>query len=251
MIMRKAWKPNTTGFQGRSPTPSQPRSERPVTIQRLTPAQMKEKRDKGLCFKCDSKWGPGHKCGGPRMFLIEEIEETEGDNSIITEDLIDLSDLTEEGREEVGISLHAIIGTPNPKTMRVKIKLKGHEFIALIDTGSTHNFLHPRVARKVRLSIIKHKPIGVHIADGSMLWSEGSCQEVKLLIQESPFTTQAYILQLGGCDIVLGIQWLKGLGKILWDFSALTMEIIQRGEKILIQGLGTEKSEVDSSPTFL
>ena len=29
---------------------------RPITLQRFTLAQMKEKRDKGLCFKCESKW---------------------------------------------------------------------------------------------------------------------------------------------------------------------------------------------------
>jgi hypothetical protein len=50
-IMRKSWRHNAIGFQGRNPTSTQPRAEnKPVLIQRLTPAQMKEKRDKGLCF---------------------------------------------------------------------------------------------------------------------------------------------------------------------------------------------------------
>jgi len=62
---------------------------KPVLIQRLTPAQMKEKRDKGLCFKCDNKWGPGHRCGGPRIFLIEEVEE---EKNCVPEDLIDLGE---------------------------------------------------------------------------------------------------------------------------------------------------------------
>ena len=231
--------------------PTAPRGEgRPIPIHRLTPAQMKEKRDKGLCFKCDSKWGPGHRCGGPKIFLIEETEE---DNDILelTEELLKQRDLQGNEEGEIGISLHAITGSPSPKTMRVKVRVKNYEFVALIDTGSTHNFLHPKVARRVGLEITKHEPIGVHIADGSKLWSEGSCPEIKFLIQGGQFFTQAYILPIGGCDVVLGIQWLRGLGPILWDFKSLKMEIRQGDQKILIKGMGTESSEVDSSPTFL
>jgi hypothetical protein len=97
---------------------------------------MKEKRDKGLCFKCDSMWGPGHRCGGPKIFLIEEFEEEMEDKNFVPEDLIDLGDLQEESKEGINISLHVIIGSPNPKTMRVSVKLNGHNFVALIDTGT-------------------------------------------------------------------------------------------------------------------
>jgi hypothetical protein len=102
--------------------------------------------------------------------------------------------------------------------MMVEVKLSSHNFVALIDTGSTHKFMafiHPRVARRVRLNVLKHKPIGVNIADDSRLWSEGRCSNIKLVIQGDQFVTQAYIIQLGGCDIVLGIQWLNSLGPIL------------------------------------
>ena len=105
------------------------------------------------------------------------------DINFIPEDLIDLRDPQEEGKEGIGISLHAIIGNPNPKTMRVSVKLSGHNFVALIDTGSTHNFVHPRVARRAGIKVLKHNPIGVNIADGSKLWSEGSCSDIRLMIQ--------------------------------------------------------------------
>jgi hypothetical protein len=51
--------------------------------------------------------------------------------------------------------------------------------------------------------------------------------------------------------MVLGIQWLKSLGPILWDFSALKMEFQKEGKRVSICGMGVEKSEVDCSPTFL
>ncbi|KAG5231128.1 hypothetical protein IMY05_014G0042200 [Salix suchowensis] len=88
------------------------------------------------------------------------MEEEDGRNPDVVRDLIDLGDPTDESPGEVGISLHAIIGNPNPRTMRVKIKMKGHQFIALIDTGSTHNFVHPRVVRRTGLRVTKHLPVG-------------------------------------------------------------------------------------------
>ena len=101
------------------------------------------------------------------------------------------------------------------------------------------------------LRVTKHEPIRVSIADRSKLWSEGSCQDILVFIQGGRFTTQAYILQLGGCDMVLGIQWLSSLGPIMWDFSSLKMEFNQGEKRILIQGMGLESSEVDCSPSFV
>jgi hypothetical protein len=192
----------------------QPKVEnKPVFIQKLTPAHVKEKEIRSFAFKYDGKWGSGYRCGGPGLFFIEEVEE---DTTALTRDLIDLEDPQEDSTEEVDISLHAIIGSPNPKTMKVEVKLNGHNFIALIDIENTHNFLHPIVARRVGLNVSKHKPIIVNIINGSRLWSEGSCSDIKLiLIQGDQFITHVYVIQLEGCDIVLGIKWLKSLRPIL------------------------------------
>ena len=137
------------------------------------------------------------------MFLIEEVDEEVEEKNYVLEDLIDLRKPQEDGNEEIDISLHVIIRSPNPKTMRVEVKLSGHNFVALIYIGSTHNFIHPGVARRARMKVLKYKPIGVNIANRSRLWSEGSCSDIKLVIQGDQFVTRAYVIQLGGCDMVL------------------------------------------------
>ena len=44
---------------------------------RLTPQQLEERREKGLCFNCDRKYSKGHKCGEKKLFYIDcEEEET-------------------------------------------------------------------------------------------------------------------------------------------------------------------------------
>ena len=38
---------------------------------RLTPQQLEEKRAKGLCYSCDSKYTKGHKCAEKKLFYID------------------------------------------------------------------------------------------------------------------------------------------------------------------------------------
>ena len=45
-----------------------PHSSTPA-IRRLSPTEMKERRDKGLCFNCYEKFAPRHRC--KKFFLIE------------------------------------------------------------------------------------------------------------------------------------------------------------------------------------
>jgi hypothetical protein len=42
---------------------------------RLTPQQLEERKSKGLCFNCDSKYSKGHKCGEEKSFYIDCEEE--------------------------------------------------------------------------------------------------------------------------------------------------------------------------------
>ena len=43
----------------------------------LTPQQLEEKREKGLCYSCDSKYTKGHKCVEKKLFYIDCEEEEE------------------------------------------------------------------------------------------------------------------------------------------------------------------------------
>ena len=64
---------------------------------RLTPQQLEEKRAKGLCYNCDSKYTKGHKCAEKKLFYIdcEEEEEKEQERSK-GEDIFQEQSLDEE-----------------------------------------------------------------------------------------------------------------------------------------------------------
>ena len=64
---------------------------------RLTPQKLGEKRAKGLCYSCDSKYTKGHKCAENKLFYIycEEEEEKEKERSK-EEDILQEQSLDEE-----------------------------------------------------------------------------------------------------------------------------------------------------------
>jgi hypothetical protein len=43
------------------------------------------------------------------------------------------------------------------------------------------------------------------------------------------FSIDCFALDLGGFDLVLGVQWLRTLGPIVWDFDALAMSFWYNG----------------------
>ena len=46
-----------------------------------------------------------------------------------------------------------------------------------------------------------------------------------------------FSMPLGGCDVILGTQWLCTLGPILWDFAELWMQFSVNGNKHKFNGL--------------
>ncbi|RVW59679.1 Transposon Tf2-8 polyprotein [Vitis vinifera] len=181
--------------------PSPPEKRAIVPVQRLSPSQMKERRDKGLCYNCDDKWAPGHKCKSARLFIMEcdESSDDEVPKSEVAEGRASKSkEETPIVEIEPGISIHALVGSPNPKTMRFLGHICGRAVVILVDTGSTHNFMDPSVIQRAHLPSNPTEGLSVKVANG---------QAVRR-----------------GCDIVLGVQWLQTLGPILWDFSRLQME---------------------------
>lgn len=197
---------------------------------------MQERRDKGLCYNCDEKFFIGHKCIKPRLYYLEGVESYEGEEQENNSDIKE-EHTTEEGEDSIpSISLHAIAGALEPTTMRLKGVLNHKPVMILIDSGSTHNFIDAEAAKKTQLPI-SNSQLAVQIANGDKISCLGYCQNVKIHFNNFDSLIDLYVLNLGGCDVVLGIQWLRELGTIEWNFQNLTLQFQYKGQPILLQGL--------------
>jgi hypothetical protein len=172
------------------------------------------------------------------LFLLEGLEELE-DNLTLEMEKEDLMDFNYD-EEKSEISLHAITGNNHPNTMSLIGWIGSHKIIVLVDNGSTHNFLDSSsVGKKLKVSISREQRIKVKVTNGEEVVSEGKCMQIEVQLQKFCFTTDAYMIMLAGCDMVLGIQWLVSLGSIIWNFKVLTMEFTIANHTFLSQGLIT------------
>ncbi|GAV69136.1 hypothetical protein CFOL_v3_12637, partial [Cephalotus follicularis] len=105
-----------------APSPS------PMPIKKLSPAQLKERREKGRCFNCNEKFGPGHR--SKKLFLIEGCWCDGGDNDVNME-VEDMAVLQEAETPE--ISIHAIPGLRTPQTMKVQACIAQRGITILVD----------------------------------------------------------------------------------------------------------------------
>ena len=93
----------------------------------------------------------------------------------------------------------------------------------LIDSGSTHNFIDPQIAKQDDLFVHPFSSSEVMIANGGTLSCKGKCHNVCISIGDYNLHSDIFSFPLGGCHVVLGAQWLRTLGPILWDFVELWM----------------------------
>ena len=75
------------------------------------------------------------------------------------------------------------------------------------------------------------------VANGEILQAQETCKNVMWESQGLVQTTEFLVLPLRGCDLVLGVHWLRTLGPIIWDFSALTMQFSLNDQLIILQGI--------------
>ena len=62
-----------------------------LPLQKLSLAQMEERRKKRLCFNCDEKFQPGHHCKSAKLFLLEGICPFQGPSSSVQ--LVELNEV--------------------------------------------------------------------------------------------------------------------------------------------------------------
>jgi hypothetical protein len=164
-----------------------------LPIQRISTAHMKERRSKGLCYTCDEKWNPSHVCKTPKLYLMQVIEGNKGEHS--KEVYFDYEEgeggekasLIARNSEHPKISLHAISRSPSPNTIRLVGTIRQQRVIILVDSGSTHNFVDPYIARKAKLQCLVKEIITVKVANGDVITSEGKCLAMAIKVQGNIF----------------------------------------------------------------
>jgi hypothetical protein len=134
--------PAPTAATGPTPVPAHQGEGRPV--KRLSKEEQEERRRLGLCYNCNEKYSRGHNRVCRRIFHIGGVENSDADEAAATD---------EQETESPIFSLHAVAGVPFGRTLQIAVSLGGTTLVALLDSGSTHNFIAANAAPRTELTV--------------------------------------------------------------------------------------------------
>jgi hypothetical protein len=200
---------------------------------------MEERRAKGQCFKCGGKYHPTfHKCpDGSLRVLILGVGETVSEDG----EIVSLEAEVEDEEEEVEIECKTmgVLGTMGEhRTMKIEGTIEDVGVLVLIDSGASHNFISPKITTALGLNVTSVAAKSIKLGDGHKINSTGVCEGIRMKLGMIEVVVDAFVLELGGLDMVLGVSWLSTLGKVVMDWKSLSMQFCLEGKMVKLQGQG-------------
>ena len=154
-----------------------------------------------MCYYCDKKYSPRHKCNEPKLFQIDAT------NHSSSEEAPPLEEPKEEEEDnvpkELVISFHALVAISSPQTLKIKGFIKHFLVVVLIYSGSMHNFIHQRVANVVHCFVRTVSNFQVQITNGGTMKCEGRCENIKLQMGDYHLKTHMF-----GTWVVVTLSWV-------------------------------------------
>jgi len=164
-----------------SPSPPQPT--------RFTPQQLEEKREKGLCYNCDSKCTKGHKCAEKKLFYIEYEEEEEKDQETSKEEDIHQDPTPEKEEMNLTISCKALARITTPQTLKIEGHIKKKK-VQVVKDHIEKEEMNPTISCNALDGITTPQTIKI---EGHI--KKKNVQEVKDHIQEMNLTISCKALE--------------------------------------------------------
>ena len=126
---------------------------------------------------------------------------------------MEIDDAADEGAAATGdavaqeapiFSLHAVAGVSMGRTMQVCVLVGSTPLIALLDTGSTHNFIIETAATRSGVPIQSQPRHTAMVANGEKVPCPGVIRHALIVIHDSAFAVDLFVMPLTGHDLVLG-----------------------------------------------
>jgi hypothetical protein len=218
---------------------------------------MAECRKQGLCYYCDEKYAPWHKCREQNFFQIHASNSSSYDDipsyEVSYQEVAQLVDPVEDPfftpMESVDpvITLHALSGILSPQTLKIKGYNKNRLVAVLIDSVRTHNFIHCRLSDEIHCFVCPFSNFQILIANVGTTKCGGRCENVKLQMDDYHLKTHILFISIGGCNILLGVEWLHTLGSITMDDPELYMRFTQESHPYTLRGLQAGSPKIINS----
>ena len=131
------------------------------------------------------------------------------------------------------------------------LKIEGHikkkKVIVLIDSGSTHNFIHCKIAKKLNCFLYPAPEFQVIVAKEGTINCSRKCHNIKLSMGEYVLNSPMLSIPMGGANVILGVQWLQFLGMVAFNFQELFLNFFWEGKEVELMGIVWKPGKIINS----
>ncbi|MCH87798.1 hypothetical protein A2U01_0008677, partial [Trifolium medium] len=203
---------------------------------RLSPSELEDRHKRGLCFKCGEKWGRDHTCKFKHMSLrLCEGDSSEEEVEGVQEEVIEEVARVEEFKT-LQLSLQSKEGFTSNQSFKVWVKIGDKKLLTLIDSGASSNFIASKLVKELELPLVDTPTYVIEVGNGENVSNNGVCRDLTFQLQGVQFQQNFFLMELGGTDMALGMDWLASLGNIEANFGELCLKWKSNGFSHKIQG---------------
>ncbi|XP_019163173.1 PREDICTED: uncharacterized protein LOC109159525 [Ipomoea nil] len=175
-------------------------------------------------------------CKSPTFNIIEGADSQDNEGEI-SEDLTEETEATENPEQNVEVTLNAVIGGEGMNTIKLLGAINRQPITILVDCGSTHSFIDPRILVQLRITPEKARGLIVTVANGEIMSCDSVCCGLKWQVQDETFERDLIVLRLGGCDMVLGMDWIDSYSPIQLHTRPPGISFYKDGKRVLLKGM--------------
>lgn len=205
-------------------------NRRNSSFRKFSDAEIEERRRRGLCFRCDETFSPGHICKNRHLHVLlmgEDEKQMEGVEAEIA--------LQVNAEQALQFQMGSVAGMKSQKSLKLWGELQGKRVMVLVNSGASHNFISQELVQQMGITVDQSLEYVVQVGDGYTTLKQGVCRGVELQLPNVKVTETFYLFDLSGVDVVLGYEWLESLGRIEADFKDHVMWVMVEGKKVEIR----------------
>ncbi|XP_059078144.1 uncharacterized protein LOC131876700 [Cryptomeria japonica] len=167
----------------------------------------------------------------------EEVPDTDTEDSMedVEQVQTQLELDTPEPLATTKVTMATLSSYPKFHAFRLKGTLKGKRVMSLVDTGAMHNFIDQKLVERCGLQYEEFGGFGVKVADGAVLGCTKWIPQLSIQMGDYTLIDDFYVLPLEDYDVVLGMQWLQGIGRYIIDHHCMQLEFLSGGKKTILR----------------
>uniref|UniRef100_A0A8R7Q9C6 Reverse transcriptase domain-containing protein n=1 Tax=Triticum urartu TaxID=4572 RepID=A0A8R7Q9C6_TRIUA len=206
--------------------------------------QLKEyRRTNGLCFSCGEKYTPGHICVKPPT-PTAVMAMTSAAEAILSDEILDVVEEQETALQEMHLSVNALSGADHPRTIRLRALIGNQVVLILLDSGSTHSFMDSALLPRIQVTPQPlPKEMSVTVANGEKLVCNSEVPQLNWWIQGQTFEYDLKVIDLGGYDLILGMDWLEAQGEMIFHWKNKWIQFNHKDNMVKLQGITPQLTE--------